>query len=626
MGIVSWAAFFAFLTPAGPALSPPRAALPAIVANDNRAPAGRMVANERQVALEARWGRWFPDGPAGDSVPMQAFAQAGGPPSIPGPIIRVPVGTTVVVRLHDALPGRPLSVHGLMDRPALRDRAVELAYGQTRVVRFHARAAGTYYYWGTTSGATVDRRFRNDSQLSGAIVVDPPGVAHANDRVFVVGQWVNPRKANGKPDLDYELDVINGLAWPHTERLSYAQGAEVRWRWINTSFGPHPLHLHGFYFYVDSRGNGVSDVTYPRDGLRDMRVTELLEPGRTFAMTWRAQRAGNWLFHCHLTYHGIAHLPLADMLKDKPSIAGEDYEDTYTRHAAMGGLILGFTVRAAKGAAVAHVKPARRIGLVIEPGASNRIDAPFFRISVTEPGKPDLTGAGTAPPIVLTRGVPVAIDVINHLPDPTSIHWHGIEMADSYYDGVVGFSGSGTHVAPMVDPDKTFEVRMTPPRAGTFIYHTHMGDVYQLRGGLAGPLIVLDPGQRFDPSTDHVFLLTTTHTLADAGNMFVNGTSSPAPLVVHAGVPQRLRFINMSTFWTRAVVSLSAGGKALPWTPGAVDGATLPRARRVAQPAVSTVTIGETRDFWFTPRSGEMVLQFWADPNYGLVRVPVRVI
>ena len=38
---------------------------------------------------------------------------------------------------------------------------------------------------------------------------------------------------------------------------------------------------------------------------------------------------------------------------------------------------------------------------------------------------------------------------------------------------------------------------LTPPRAGTFIYHTHWHDEAQLAGGLYGPLIVLEPGERY---------------------------------------------------------------------------------------------------------------------------------
>ena len=82
---------------------------------------------------------------------------------------------------------------------------------------------------------------------------------------------------------------------------------------------------------------------------------------------------------------------------------------------------------------------------------------------------------------------PVEITVVNHLTEATAIHWHGMEL-DSYYDGVHGWSGVDRRLAPMIEPGGTFVVRFTPPRAGTFIYHTHLHDYRQLSSGLYGPI------------------------------------------------------------------------------------------------------------------------------------------
>jgi FtsP/CotA-like multicopper oxidase with cupredoxin domain len=618
-------AAFAISSPMAATISTPSG--PAIRANDNRLPAGQRVGRELHLSLDARWGRWYPDGPFGAAAPIQAFAETGETPQIPGPLIRVPSATVVIVRVHNSIRGSRLTVHGLMDRPALRDRPFDVPFAQTRVIRFRAGAPGTYYYWASTTGGSMARHFGADSQLSGAIVVDPRNSTERkpNDRIFVIGQWINVRDARGAPDFNYELDVINGRPWPHTERLSYAQGATVRWRWVNTSQGAHPLHLHGFYFRVDSRGDGVADTIYRRDADRDRRVTELIEPGHTFSMTWQATRAGNWLFHCHLTYHTMAHLPIADMLRGKPTISDSD-DDDFLRHAGMGGLILGISIHAPKARVIAEPPVSRRLGLLVEAAPEDRPDARSFRYVLEEGGKTISEPGAVGPPIVLTRGVSYAIDVTNRLKEPTAVHWHGMELQNSYYDGVAGFSGEGDRVAPMIAPGQTFEVRMTPPRAGTFIYHTHMDDVYQLRGGLAGPLIVLAPGETFDSSTDHIFTITTTHRLADAGKIFVNGAFQPPPLIVRAGVRQRLRFINMTTFWTNAIVSLSSGNRTLRWQPVAVDGADLPMVRRTAESAVESVTIGETRDFVFTPTRGDLLLQIWPDASVPMVTIPVHVI
>ena len=52
-----------------------------------------------------------------------------------------------------------------------------------------------------------------------------------------------------------------------------------------------------------------------------------------------------------------------------------------------------------------------------------------------------------------------------------------------------------SRTAPAIAPGDSFEARFTPPRAGTFIYHTHIDDIRQPSSGLYGAIIVLEPGQ-----------------------------------------------------------------------------------------------------------------------------------
>ena len=118
------------------------------------------------------------------------------------------------------------------------------------------------------------------------------------------------------------------------------------------------------------------------------------------------------------------------------------------------------------------------------------------------------------------------------------------------------------------------------------------------------------------------------HTIADALNIFVNGTSTPAPVVCHVGVPQRFRVINMTTFWTNALVSLNAANRPVQWTPLQVDGADVPPSYRSPEPAIETLTIGETRDYTYVPKQpGEMQLQFYPDISVPhIVTVPVSFV
>ncbi len=143
------------------------------------------------------------------------------------------------------------------------------------------------------------------------------------------------------------------------------------------------------------------------------------------------------------------------------------------------------------------------------------------------------------PVLTLVRGQLAEITVVNHLPWVTTVHWHGIEL-ESYYDGVGGWSGVAGHVAPIIAPGDSFVVRMRPPRAGTFMYHTHLGEATTMNRGLLAPLLVLEPGQRYDPATDHVLLIHTSGN-GDSAKVVVNGSAQPVPITVTAGVRQRLR-------------------------------------------------------------------------------------
>lgn len=70
------------------------------------------------------------------------------------------------------------------------------------------------------------------------------------------------------------------------------QGDSVRWRVINLTESDHPMHLHGFYFRVDSKGNGVADSLYDRVHQR-MAVTEVVNPFETMMLAWLPTRPGN---------------------------------------------------------------------------------------------------------------------------------------------------------------------------------------------------------------------------------------------------------------------------------------------------------------------------------------------
>ena len=217
--------------------------------------------------------------------------------------------------------------------------------------------------------------------------------------------------------------------------MNLAVGDTVHWRWINASGDNHPMHLHGFYYRVDSRGTIVSDTIYGPAQQRQV-VTERLSEGTTMTMTWSPERAGQWLMHCHLHFH-VA--PDSSWGPDYPRIRKRRPPACTREHQMddMAGLVLGINVTRRPARATPQRPVARRVRLVVEPAA----EAPRIQVTQEEAGEVTAPASSPGAPLVLTRGEPTEITVVNRMTAPTAMHWHGIEL-DSYYDGVPGWSGT----------------------------------------------------------------------------------------------------------------------------------------------------------------------------------------
>jgi multicopper oxidase len=88
------------------------------------------------------------------------------------------------------------------------------------------------------------------------------------------------------------------------------------------------------------------------------------------------------------------------------------------------------------------------------------------------------------PEIRLVAGEVLEADVTNHLPQPTTVHWHGIAIRNDM-DGVPDITQRA------VAPGGRFTYRFAAKHPGTYWFHPHVG--VQLDRGLHGPLIVEDP-------------------------------------------------------------------------------------------------------------------------------------
>jgi FtsP/CotA-like multicopper oxidase with cupredoxin domain len=585
-----------------------------IASNDNRKAAGSLAAGVLTVALEARAGTFSPEGPTGVGVPAFAWSEAGGPLQSPGPLIRVKVGTTVKASIHNAL-AKPLTVYGLAKERGFKDSLV-IAPDSTAEAEFVATTPGTYWYAGQTVPGPIQARVEEDEQLNGAIVVDPTD-APPNDRIFLISWWFT-LDSTSRSGLGRGTMAINGLSWPHTERLDATQNDSLHWRVINTTPIDHPMHLHGFYFRVDGMGDGVVDTLLaPAD--RRMAVTEIVGPGQTMDMSWSPNRPGNWIFHCHFAGHLSYHVAM-DTYEGVPHPENEHSHMTDAPH-QMYGLVMGIRVAPSGPLAKAPANP-RKIRLVVREKDNVYGNHPGYAFVLG--GTPAEKNPEILPvpgsPIVLVRGQPVAVNIVNQSQDHAAVHWHGIEL-QSYPDGVPGWSGSGNDILPAIAPGDSLTVQFTPPRAGTFMYHSHFNEFQQITSGMYGPLIVLEPGQKYDPKTDRVLLFSdggpTTNVIAGPfPPMLMNGQAQPDPIDLKAGVTYRFRVIGITGDISTQFKFLD-GDKPIEWRAVARDGMTLPASQATVRPAAMIFDPGQIFDFEYTPRAkGELAMVF-GEPAFG---------
>jgi len=605
-------------------------------ANDNRVPAGTHSGDTLVLRLTVAPVTWRIFGDSNPGFHLFALAEEGKRPTIPAPLLRVRVGTPVRVTFRNPLDDT-LTVRGLGEHAGAQDSLLVLPNG-TAVVAFVPQRVGTYQYWVAISASQrvlpPDARRQGlirplmDSQLAGAFVVDPTGPTPP-DRIFVITE-INDlslgatRDRHGVPAR--EFTALNGRSWPYTERLQHAVGDTVRWRIINTTFQAHPMHLHGFYFRVDSHGSardGIDSIYAPQQ--RRMAVTEVVGIGESMSIAWSPDRPGAWVMHCHLTNHA-ARLPPVDQQSMIEYGIGHDHGDPDQHFVnGMNGLILGVTVTGARPAAAAW-RPSSRLRLFVQSDSTARDSTRRFGYVLqrgAEPRRDSIERPG--PVLILRRGEPTSITVINRTNEPTAVHWHGIEI-ESYFDGAVGWSTNGTRTQPAIRPESSFEVHITPKRAGTFLYHTHFNEMRQQFGGLVGPLIVLEPGQRPDPEHDLLFLISD----GDAGRLAINGEMTPAPKVLRAGTTYRLRIADIAGFRQSSFAQVMRDSTPASWRPVAKDGFALPAEQATLRPAVARMSSGETGDFELTPTNpGELRLEVVRSTRVGLqpeIVVPLRVL
>ncbi len=167
-------------------------------------------------------------------------------------------------------------------------------------------------------------------------------------------------------------------------------------------------------------------------------------------------------------------------------------------------------------------------------------------------------------PLLRARvGDRIVVDIVNDLPEPTTIHWHGVEVPALQ-------DGSPISQAPIA-PGDSQRYEFLALAASLFWYHPHIDTNEQVERGLYGPLLVEDPAESrllgINPAHEHILMLddvlldedgiappfpddplenAVTHFNGRIGNvLLVNGEELPT-IDVRNGTPQRLRMVNAS--------------------------------------------------------------------------------
>jgi len=213
-------------------------------------------------------------------------------------------------------------------------------------------------------------------------------------------------------------------------------------------------------------------------------------------------------------------------------------------------------------------------------------------------------GTVPGPEIRVTEGDKVRIFVKNALDEPTSIHWHGLQIPNSQ-------DGAGDVTQAPIRPGETYTYEWTVPNTpGTYFYHTHVNGDRQQTLGLYGALIIeaKQPAVKYD--VEYTVMLGEwtvidgkTYPTMDMAplqpNYFtINGKSYPSTDILNVKVGQRvlIRFIGSGQF----IHPMHLHGQ--PFTIVGTDGNPVPESARLQKDTV-LIGPGERYDVEFVARA-----------------------
>lgn len=160
-------------------------------------------------------------------------------------------------------------------------------------------------------------------------------------------------------------------------------------------------------------------------------------------------------------------------------------------------------------------------------------------------------GSTPGPTIEVTESDRIRLVITNELPEPISIHSHGIELPNDQ-DGEGGFA------EPVIMPGQTRNYEYTLYQSGTAFYHGEFNLMKATSYGLAGAIIIHP--KKYDDPIDKQFVITMQEWRILPGNIdpdlvsmdfnwfTFNGRSAPfiPTITVNEGDRVRIRLINSS--------------------------------------------------------------------------------
>lgn len=229
--------------------------------------------------------------------------------------------------------------------------------------------------------------------------------------------------------------------------------------------------------------------------------------------------------------------------------------------------------------------------LIAEPVV--REFAPGFKVNCW-----GYNGQTPGPTIEAVEGDRIRIYLENRLPEPTSMHWHGVLLPNGM-DGVVGINQKP------IQPGETYKYEWVVRQHGTQMYHPHFDEMVQQAMGMMGFLIFhpKKPARRIDRDFA-IFLnewairpgtsVPDPSVMLDFNVFTFNSRVFPGtePLLARLGDRVRVRIANISM----DSHPIHIHGHTFRWTGS--DGGPLPETAWIPETSIN-VPPGTTRDVEF---------------------------